>query len=151
MSIDFCALCNDPCTGANASIGNNNMQETWRTLVAQTLCGLVSNDPNIAEAIQLPQDVKTAAEITAGYTAYADPGFLDAEKKLRYFTATNTTDADIEISLDNGTSTNFRVFAGTSRDFDLGNHVFAAQDDFQIRRASGMTATLGSFYLDGRY
>lgn len=40
MTINFCDLCGDPCTGKNAWIGNNNSQETWRTLVAQALCAL---------------------------------------------------------------------------------------------------------------
>jgi len=70
MAIDFCALCNDPCTGANASIGNNNMQELWRTLVAQALCGLVNSGnvqpPASAVVTQAPVTVNaTTTEILA--------------------------------------------------------------------------------------
>ncbi len=152
MTIDFCALCDDPCTGANAIIGNNNMQEQWRTLVAQTLCGILANiNPDTVDPTQLPQVAKTAAQLTSGFSTYANSGFLTSAKKVREFTATNNTDANIEISLDGGVSTNFTILANTVRTIDIGNHTFTNQTDFQIRIASGMTATLGSFYLDGRY
>ncbi len=151
MAIDFCALCNDPCTGANAIIGNNNMQEQWRTLVAQALCGLVSNNPDVVEATQLPVVSKTAAQITASYSTYASSGFLDSELKVRRLTATNLTDADIEVSLDGGTTTHFIIPANTLKELSVGNHVFDLITDLQIRKVSGQTATLGNFYLEGGY
>jgi len=151
MTIDFCNLCGDPCTGKNAWIGNNNSQETWRTLVAQALCALATNSPDVVAATQLPQVAKTAAQLTASYGSYADLGLLNTTAKLRRFTIQNNTDADIEISLDAGVTTHFRVLATSVRNIDLGNYTFAAQTDLRIRRATGMTAGTGVAYFEGGY
>lgn len=40
MTINFCDICNDVCTGKNTIIGNKNMDEQLRLLIAQVLCSL---------------------------------------------------------------------------------------------------------------
>lgn len=151
MSIDFCNLCGDPCTGKNPWIGNNNSQETWRTLIAQVLCVLSGNIPGVADAVQLPQFSASAATLTSSYATYASPSFIDSGLTLRRLRVVNKTDADIEISFDGGATTYIRVVAGTAPQFDLGKQVFDDATDFKIRIASGMTATLSSLYIEGGY
>jgi len=100
MTIDFCNLCGDPCVGKNPSIGNNNSQETWRTLVAQALCALATNTPGVAASVQLPQFSATFTQLTSSYAVYASPSFIDSGLTLRRLRVINNTDADIEISFD---------------------------------------------------
>lgn len=151
MSIDFCNLCGDPCTGKNPWIGNNNSQETWRTLIAQALCGLAGNIPGVADAVPLPQFSATAAVLTSTYATYASPSFIDTALTLRRLRIVNKTDADIEISFDGGATTYARILANTEVQLDVGKQVFDAATDFKIRIASGMTATLSSLYIEGGY
>lgn len=151
MTIDFCNLCGDPCVGKNPSIGNNNSQETWRTLVAQALCALATNTPGVAASVQLPQFSATFTQLTSSYAVYASPSFIDSGLTLRRLRVINNTDADIEISFDGGTTTHIRVVAGTEEQFNLGKIEFSAATKFMIRRSLTMTATVGNVYIEGGY
>ncbi len=151
MAINFCALCNDPCTGANAGIGNINSQETWRTLVAQALCGLVSNTPGVAATTLLGQTVYTAAELQADFAAYTDTELLDSTGKLKYLKVINNTDANLEFSADGGTTTHFLAIANAITEINVGNVTVADPTDFVMRRQSGSAAGTGSVYLEGYY
>lgn len=150
MAIDFCNLCSDPCI-INGVVGNNSMQEIWRSVVAQSLCRLASSTPPVGGSTQLEQVALDAATLQTSYGSYADPGFLDSALKLSRLTAVNTSDSDIEISLNGGTTTHFKVLAKTTRDLPVGVQNFSAVSDFMVRKAAGMTASNGSFYLEGGY
>lgn len=143
-----CDKCNEPCIN-NGAIGNDNMQEQWRTLVAQALCGLVGNTPGVAASTLLPQVVKTAAQLTSSYATYANTGFLDSTGKLREFKVINNTDADIEFSIDGGVTTNFRAVANAVSPYSFGNLTITPITNFMMRKSG--TASLGSVYLEGSY
>lgn len=143
MAIDFCDLCNDPCISAN--IGAKNMENNWRLLVAQALCAIGNGG---LTASPLPQALIGFGALSG---TYADSGFLDAELKLKRLYIANTTDADIQVSLDGGATTHFTIIAGTARDLNIGSLLFAAQTDLQVRTAPTQTASLGSLYIEGGY
>jgi len=147
MAINFCDLCNDPCI--QGQIGTANMQEVWRTLVAQALCAANQGG---APVMPLPQTSLGFAELQSDYATYADPGFMNGQTRLRRLRVVNGTDAVIEISLDNGVSTYMSVAAGEDTGMlDLGNVVLADAADFQIKRADGDSATSGTLLIQGSY
>jgi hypothetical protein len=150
MTIDFCALCNDPCLN-NGVIGSQNQQELWRTVVAQALCAIAGSSLVGGEAVVLTQKAFTAANLTASFSTYADTTLLDSTKKLRRIRVINNTDSDLDFSLDGGATTKFRVIAGTIYDLEIGNFTAVATTSVQMKRSSGMTATTGSVYIEGSY
>lgn len=149
MAINICDVCNDTCL--RNIIGTANNLELWRRAVIELLCGIAAAGGGGENVVNLEQVQIPAATLQSGYTTFADPGFLDSTKKLNHLWVTNYTDADVEISLDGGDSVAFTVLANTAREFNLGNYTGAATDSFQVKRATGQTASTGILYLEGTY
>ena len=149
MAIDFCNLCNDPCIN-NGNIGNNSMQEVWRTLVAQALCNL--NQVLAAPVVTLPEYSLDYEVLDSNYVAYGSISFLNGHTKLKRLRVINDTDAAIEISFDAGVTTFMTVNAGVDTGFlNLGNIVVSDPADMYIQLASGQTPTVGSVTFQGSY
>lgn len=147
MAINYCNICAEPCL--SGQIGEANMENMWRLGVIQALCALTQGG---AVVTPLPEVSLGFAALQADYAAYADPGFLDGQTRLRRLRVVNGTDAVIQISLDGGVTTYMSVAIGEDTGIlDLGNVVLSAASDFKIRRASGDTATSGTLLIQGSY
>ena len=149
MAIDVCDVCNDTCL--RTIIGSSNMQEVWRRAIVEILCGISGQILTPPQVSSLPQVQVTAATLQSSYTAFTSPSFVGADVNLNHLWVTNNTDADVEISLDGGSTVAFTVLANTAREFDLGNYITAAATSFKIKRATGQTAGTGVLYLEGTY
>lgn len=79
MAINFCDLCNEPCV-MNGTIGSSNMQEIWRTLVAQALCN-ISRDLTPGNLISEASTNATVAKDTAGTLGFLAASNVNADER----------------------------------------------------------------------
>lgn len=153
MTLNICDICNGtgPANCLRNNIGAANSIENWRRAVIEILCGISGAIGAGGNVSNVPQKVIDAATLQSTYGTYASPGLLDATKKLSDLFVTNTSDADIQISLDGGATTAFTVLANDYREIHIGNYTGAATNSFMIRRANSMTAGIGNLTLEGTY
>lgn len=148
MTIDRCDLCNDPCVKWN--IGNNSMEEIWRTLVAQALCAIASASGGGGAgsvANNIPAVEVAFGAITAAYVATT---FLAADGVARSMAVFNNTNAVIQLSY-GGVDAGPIIPPGLFRqiDFAANGRVLTTTDVFI--KYVGAAPTLGSVTLDGFY
>lgn len=143
MALTPCAPCN--CIPGN--IPDDVFKQNTLIVLCEILDVLGGGGTTLGATV-LPQLAVGFAALPATFTVV---DFLDAQLKVRKFCVNNGTDADIEISLNGGTSVNYRVRANSNECFDFDGLTFTATQDFFIRYASGFTPTIGTAYFNGSY
>ncbi len=117
----------------------------FRSLVLRALLGIT--EASTGAGVVLEQQSFAFGAVPA---AYGDTGLLDTTFRLRRLYVDNTTDADIAVSTDNGTTTAFTIPANTiGFNRDLGNFTANAQDDLQFKYVTAPST--GSVSFDGSY
>jgi len=124
------------------------LPSSYREAVVQLLCEILAASGGGTDSVVLPQVTKAFGAITGSYVSL---GFLDSTFRLSRFYINNTTDANIEVSLDGGVTTAFTAPANTATFRDLGNYTGSATTSVQIRYQAATVPSIGTAYFDGSY
>lgn len=154
MAIDVCNICNGTAE-ANCLrniIGSDNMKGMWRRAIVELLCGISGAVvPSTTNSGVYAQQTKSLANVQAA-SAFTDTALLDSTKIVGRVYINNTTDTDIEVSTNGGSTVAFTVPANSNGFRDFGKFKAALQTDLQYRYSSVTGApTTGSVVFDGSY